>query len=66
MTAEEILDKLVALRGQHDQTMRTQIIKLCFPATKDQNETERFLEFMIDEVQSSLNGIATKRDWNNR
>lgn len=54
MTLQELLHELQSLRGQQDQTVRTRVIKLCFPALPEINETNRFLEYMIEEVAHSI------------
>ena len=51
---ESLCAKLKALRGKHDQTIRCEIIALLFPATDGLNETNRFLEYMIEQVEQEL------------
>lgn len=59
----DALAQLKALRGTHDQTMRTRAIAIMFDdptETKIGTSTERFLEFMITwlEEQIRLRNIA--------
>jgi hypothetical protein len=56
----DALGQLIALRGTHDQTMRTRAISIMFGGASNGTETERFLEFMIAwlETQIRLHNIA--------
>jgi hypothetical protein len=55
MTDEEKLKALEALRGKHDQTVRTRAIEILHgPSTAEQTETERFLEAEIFKLKERL------------
>jgi hypothetical protein len=49
------LEKLKRLRGEHDQTMRTQAVEIFFDGDSSSYETvtERFLEYLIHQVQDA-------------
>ena len=56
MTPLEKLNALVALRGQHDQTVRAAIVAILYGREKidGRTPTERFLEDAIARVTESL------------
>jgi hypothetical protein len=52
--ARSKLEKLKALRGGHDQTVRTQTIKLIYGPSTDVTETARFLEAEIARLEQVI------------
>lgn len=55
MTIEQKIVALKALRGRHDQEVRTQVVHIVYgPSTAKVTETTRFLEAEIKRLETSL------------
>jgi hypothetical protein len=57
MTPQEATEKLIALRGTHDQTARCEAIRIVVAVhygddrnKKEMSDTERFIELMIEQL----------------
>jgi hypothetical protein len=62
-TLRTILDRLVALRGLDDQTIRMQAISILFSGSDRISESNRFLECMIEQVRQEFTmALAAEED----